>query len=262
MLSIRGLSTGYGEMQVLRGVDIEVAAGEFVGLVGPNGCGKTTLLKAATGLLPWRSGGVSIGGSQVAGVSAKDLARKVAVVPQEPLLPAGFTALEVVLMGRTPHLGFFAQEGPADYEKAREALARVDATALAERPVDALSGGERKKVVIARALAQEAPLLLLDEPTSNLDLPHQIATAELLQRLSRQEGAAVLAAIHDLTLASLFCDRLVLMASGQVVADGAPAAVLNPENLRRAYGFEPALLRLEDGRGPVVLPLTPDIADA
>jgi iron complex transport system ATP-binding protein len=255
MLSIRGLSVGYGTRMVLSEIDLDVSAGEIVGLVGPNGCGKTTLLKAVTRVVPWQAGSVTIAGRPVEGTAAKDLARKVAVVPQEPLLPAGFSALEVVLMGRTPHLGFFEHEGPRDYERSRDALALTGAMELADRCVDELSGGERQNVIIARALAQEAPLLLLDEPTANLDLANQVSVASLLRRLSRDGGVAVLAAVHDLSLASLYCDRIALMAEGCILASGAPRKVLTRANLKRAYGIDPLILNLDALEGPLVLPL-------
>ena len=178
-----------------------------------------------------------------------------AVVPQGARLPAGYTVREVVLMGRTAHLGFLQQEGAADLAKVDEALALVDAARLADRLVDELSGGERQNAVIARALAQETPLLLLDEPTANLDLGHQIAVATLMRRLARERGLAVLAAVHDLTLAALYCDRLVLMRDGVVLASGPPAEVLTRENVIAAYGVDAAIAPLEGLGAPVVLPL-------
>ena len=258
MLSIRGLHVAYGQREVLRGVDLDVAAGEVVGLVGPNGGGKTTLLKAVTRVVP-SSGQVLIGGDDLVALSARDLARRVAVVPQDPTLPVGFTALEVVVMGRTPHLRFLEQETAADMRKAEEALAMLGAQTLADRRVDELSGGERQNVVIARALVQEASLLLLDEPTANLDIGHQAGIARLLRRFAAERGAGVLAALHDLTLASLYCERLVLIAAGEVVAEGVPADVLTVENVRRAYGAEVMVLRPEGLRGPVIVPHQPEL---
>ena len=274
MLRVAGLRVAYGQREVLTGVDLTVGTGEVVGLVGPNGCGKTTLLRAITRVVPWVSGEVEIGGPSassghgpstssgrgraVSALSTRELARLVAVVPQSPVLPVGYTAEEVVLMGRTPHLGFLAQEGPRDYERAREALARVGAEDLASRRVDELSGGERQSVVLARALAQDAPVLLLDEPTANLDIGHQIRVARLVRELAKTEGLAVLAAVHDLTLASLYCDRLALMAGGRVVATGLPADVLNADNLRAAYGVDATILRVDRPATPIVLPLAID----
>jgi iron complex transport system ATP-binding protein len=254
MLSVRNLHVAYGQNKVLRGVDLDVAPGEVVGLVGPNGGGKTTLLKALTRVVPSR-GDVLIGGDSVQWLTARELARRVAVVPQNPTLPMGFLAHEVVVMGRTPHLGFFEQESPLDHRKAMEALTLLGAQSLENRPVDELSGGERQNVVIARALAQETPLLLLDEPTANLDIGHQIAIARLLRRLAGERGVAVLAALHDLTLASLYCDSLALIVDGNVLARGSPDEVLTAENVRRAYGAEVVVMRVEGLSSPIVLPI-------
>jgi iron complex transport system ATP-binding protein len=254
MLEVRDLSVSYGSRPVLRGLSLRVAAGEVVGLVGPNGSGKTTLLRAVTRVLPWQAGDVLIGETSAAALSRQELARLVAVVPQGPRLPAGYTALDVVLMGRTPRLSFLQQEGPRDLAAARTALERVGAAALAARSVDELSGGERQAVVLARALAQEAPVLLLDEPTANLDIGHQVAVGRLVRRLAAESGLAVLAALHDLTLASLYGDRLALLHEGVLIAEGGPAAVLTPENLRRAYGVGARVLRDSGLPGVVVLP--------
>ncbi|HEU0075849.1 MAG TPA: ABC transporter ATP-binding protein [Dehalococcoidia bacterium] len=258
MLEIRGLRVAYGEREALRGVDLDVAAGEVVGLVGPNGGGKSTLLKAVTRGVALKAGEVLLGGEDVTRLSAREIARQVAVVPQSPALPVGFLAREIVVMGRTPYLRFLEQEGLADYEKADASLASLGAEALGLRRVEELSGGERQNVVLARALAQETPLLLLDEPTANLDIGHQVVIAKLLRRLAAEHGVGVLAALHDLTLASLYCDRLVLLAAGSVVAEGAAVDVLTRDNLRLAYGADVAVLRPEGLAGPVVLPLEPD----
>ncbi len=255
MLAVRCLRVAYGEREALRGVDLEVGAGEVVGLVGPNGGGKTTLLRAITRSVALQAGEVRIDGQAAAHLSARDLARKIAVVPQNPTLPVGFLAREIVVMGRTPYLRFLDQEGPADYRKADDALNVLGAGDLAYRRVEELSGGERQNVVLARALAQDTPALLLDEPTANLDIGHQVLIAKLLRRLAHDEGVAVLAALHDLTLASLYCDRLVLLAAGSVVAEGTPAEVLTRDNLRHAYGAEVIVLQLEGIAGPLVLPL-------
>lgn len=255
MLSLRGVRVVYGQRQALRGVDLDVAAGEVVGLVGPNGGGKTTLLKSITRGVPLRSGEIHIAGADVQGLTARDLARLVAVVPQNPTLPAGFLAREIVVMGRTAYLRFLEHEGAGDYAKADAALTALGCGELAYRRVDELSGGERQNVVLARALAQETPLILLDEPTANLDIGHQIVIAQLLRRLAGDRGVAVLAALHDLTLASLYCDRIVLLAGGSMIAGGPPPEVLSGDNLRRAYGADVLILRPEGLAGPLVLPL-------
>ena len=254
MLSVRGLRVSYGHREVLRGIDRDVAVGEVVGLVGPNGGGKTTLMRAISRVVPF-TGDALVGGDDVASLQPRELARRVAVVPQDPTLPVGFTVLEVVVMGRTPHLRFLEQETADDLRKAETALTMVGAQGLADRRVDELSGGERQNVVIARALVQESPLLLLDEPTANLDIGHQAGIMRLLRRLATERGTGVLAALHDLTLASLYCDRLVLLASGELIAEGTPAEVLTTENVRRAYGSKVVILQPQGMPGPVVLPI-------
>jgi iron complex transport system ATP-binding protein len=261
MINVRGLRVAYGERMALRDVDLSVGAGEVVGLVGPNGGGKTTLLKTITRGVALQAGKVLIDGEDASRLRPREVARKVAVVPQNPTLPVGFLAREIVVMGRTPYLGFFDQEGPEDYRKADESLEMLGASELAGRRVEELSGGERQNVVLARALAQETPALLLDEPTANLDIGHQVLIAKLLRRLAHERGVAVLAALHDLTLASLYCDRLVLLARGSVVAAGCVEDVLTRDNLRRAYGTDVMVLRHDGIGGPLVLPVDVSAAD-
>jgi len=176
------------------------------------------------------------------------------VVPQNPYLPEAFTAWDLVLMGRTPHLGLLQSEGERDMAIARRAMEVTDTWPLAPRPLGELSGGERQRVVIARALAQGAPLMLLDEPTAHLDLGHQVAIWQLLSRLCRQEGLAILAAVHDLMVAPQFCHRLILLHQGEVVAQGAPEAVLRPELLGPVYGLPLRVLAHPAGGRPIVLP--------
>ena len=257
MLSVQGLRVSYGNRPVLRGVDLDVQRGEVVALIGPNGCGKTTLLRAITKLVPAQSGTVHIDGEPVEALPSREMARRVAVVSQGAQLPVGYTVREIALMGRTAHLGFLQQEGLLDLAKIDAALALVDAAHLADRLVDELSGGERQNAIIARALAQEAPLLLLDEPTANLDLGHQIGVATLMRRLASERGLAILAAIHDLTLAALYADRLVLMREGTVLASGRAADVLNPANISAAYGVNAMLAPIEGLDAPIVLPVDP-----
>ena len=220
----------------LRGVSLSVAPGEVVGLVGPNGSGKTTLIRAVTGVLRPVSGEVRLLGDDSAALSSRDRALRAAVVPQEPLLPDAFTALEIVLMGRTPHLTLLQNEDAGDVAAAERAMRATATWEFADRPAGELSGGERQRVVVARALAQEAPLLLLDEPTAHLDLGHQAGVLELMRRLCREERRGVLAVVHDLTLAAQYCDRLVLISSGEVVAQGTAAEVLRKDVLRAVYG--------------------------
>jgi iron complex transport system ATP-binding protein len=256
MLRIASLRVSYGRRDAIDGVDLDVRAGEFVALVGPNGCGKTTLIKAASRVVPWAGGEILAGETSLRGLGARDIARLVAVVPQGPSLPAGYTASEVVLMGRTAHLGFLDQEGPDDLRVVAASLSRVGAAHLADRPVDELSGGERQGVLLARALAQDAPVLLLDEPTANLDIGHQVSVARLIRELAAS-GLAVLAAIHDLTLASLYADRIALMSAGRLLAVGPPEAVLTDGAIESAYGTR-VTLREGAGSRPIVLPVPAD----
>ena len=254
MLSVRDLWAGYPGREVLRGVDLAVAAGEIVALAGPNGCGKTTLLRAITGVVRPERGDVQLAGADVSSFSTRERARQVAVVPQAALLPAGFSALEQVLLGRTPYLGPFSSEGAGDLAAVRQAMQATDCWSLAERPIEELSGGERQRVVLARALAQETPVLLLDEPTSHLDLSHQVRTFQLVAHLGRERGLAVLAAVHDLTLASLFADRVAFMEDGRIAVEGRPDDVLRPEIIERVYGSPVVVLRHPTNGRPVVLP--------
>lgn len=257
--SVRGLVAGYGpagrgKAPVLRGVNLNVAAGELVTLVGPNGSGKTTLIRALTGGLRAWSGEVRLRGDDVTTLRPMEIARRAAVVEQDPALPDGFTALEVVLMGRTPHLGLLQSEGAADAEAARRAMMATSVWALATRPVGSLSGGERRRVVLARALAQETPVLLLDEPTAHLDIGHQAAVLGLVRSLCRREGKAALAVVHDLTLAAQYGDRLVLMAAGQIVAEGSAEEVLRPELVGEVYGLRVHIFAHPATGKPVVAP--------
>lgn len=236
-LEVRGLTVAYGERVVLREVSLTVVAGEMLGLVGPNGAGKTTLIRAVTKAVRPLAGELLVCGDAVSALSQRELARRVAVVPQDPVLPEGFTAFAAVLMGRTPHLRLLQNEGPRDVEAARNAMLVTDTYELADRPVSQLSGGERQRVVVARALAQHTPILLLDEPTAHLDIGHQAAVLDLMYSLCRTENKAVLAVVHDLTLAAQYCDRLVMLGGGgKVVARGSASDILRPASLAEVYG--------------------------
>ena len=210
-LELNNVTLAYGERVILRDVSFGVAKGELVGLVGPNGSGKSTLIKGITRLLPLKTGHILIDGRDIAHMKREELARKVAVVPQAANLPELFTSFEVVLMGRTPHLKFLQQEGKRDRKIAWQAMQKTQTDHLCDRRVGQLSGGERQRLTIARALTQEAEILLLDEPTSHLDLKYQVETLDLVKELCLEEGMVSLAALHDLNLAAQYCDRLVML---------------------------------------------------
>jgi iron complex transport system ATP-binding protein len=242
------------ELVALRDVSLTLQAGEVVGLVGPNGSGKTTLIRVVTGVVRPGAGRVLVDGGDITRLRQRELARLVAVVPQDPALPPAFNALSCVLMGRTPHLRLLQNEGANDLDAARRAMLATDTWRLADRLLGELSGGERQRVVVARALAQETAILLLDEPTAHLDLGHQAGVLDLMRDCARDDGKAVLAVVHDLTLAARYCDRLVMLRAGSVVASGAPADVLTPQILRDVYGVVVDVFPHPVSGRPVVAP--------
>lgn len=237
MLRIENLSVNYGPRRALDGVSLEVQSGEVVALIGPNGAGKSTLIRAVSGVIPVRSGVVRADGNDLLALDPLRRARHVAVVPQAVALPPAFTVWETALLGRTPYLNFLGQLSAADEDLARRALERVAALDLAERRVGELSGGEGQRVLLARALCQSTPILLLDEPTAHLDLHHQMSLLELTRALAHDDGLAILFALHDLNLAARYADRVALLVEGRIRAVGKPAAVLRPELLSPAYGW-------------------------
>jgi iron complex transport system ATP-binding protein len=220
---------------VLRDVVLEVDRGDLVGVLGPNGSGKTTLLRLLGGVLAPASGSVTLDGRPLAEWSRREIARRVAFVPQETTAPFDFTVLDIVLMGRFPHLGAFALEGPEDLAIARRALEATGTASFEDRGFSTLSGGEKQRVVIAGALAQAPALLLLDEPTASLDLGHQIEVQMLLRRLNADSGVTMVLSTHDLNLAAALCRRLVLLKDGQVLAAGPTEEVLTPDSVRELY---------------------------
>lgn len=223
---------------IVDGADLTVAPGELVGLIGPNGAGKSTLLRAMLGLTPRVSGSVTLNGADFSAMPARERARAIAFLPQDRRVEWRLNAHDVVMLGRYPHQAGFGGATVADREAVARAIAAVEGEALLDRPVAVLSGGERTRILLARALAVEAPILLADEPIAALDPYHQLHVMEILQARARA-GAGVLAVIHDLALAARFMGRLVLMDAGRVLASGVPAAVLTPENLATAYRIRP-----------------------
>ncbi len=245
-LEVFSVTCTYGIMVALDGVSLSVESGEMVGVLGPNGSGKTTLLRAITGAVRPARGKVTIDGRDVREMGARAVARKAAVVPQNGHIPFSFSVRDIVLMGRAPHLGRFSSEGPRDVEAATRAMEAAEVLHLASRPVTELSYGERQRVMVARALAQEPRLLLLDEPTSHLDPRHQVGIMDLVWSRCRKDGLAALAVLHDVNLASQYCDTIVMLSEGRRVAAGPPEEVITSEWVERVYG-----VRAVVGRHPV-----------
>jgi cobalamin transport system ATP-binding protein len=251
MLSIDRVTVRYGASVAVCAVSESAAEGEWVGLIGANGTGKSSLLRAAAQLLPY-DGAVRVGDETMGRLSPRRRARLLAYVPQQPELPAGMSAIDYTLLGRTPHIGYFGVESAQDRRICGEVLERIGIARLTDRQLSTLSGGELQRVVLARALAQEAPVLLLDEPTSALDLGRRVDALELVDELRRERGLTVLSAMHDLTLAAQFADRLVLMSEGRVVATGAPADVLDEQLLSLCFGGRVRVITDDDGQLLVV----------
>ncbi|WP_428263890.1 heme ABC transporter ATP-binding protein [Haliangium sp.] len=235
VLEAEALRFSYGERPTLDDVSLQVSPGEVVGLIGPNGSGKSTIIKILSGVLSGYQGQVRMAGRDLSELSRREVARTLAVVPQETSFSLPFTVLEIVLLGRHPHLGTLAFEAASDLELARQALDRCGALSLAERSIHELSSGERQRVVFARALAQEPRVLLLDEPASFLDIRHQIELYELVRALAEERAASILLVVHDLNLAAEYCDRVYLLQRGRVEAAGATTEVFTYANLSRVF---------------------------
>ncbi len=265
MLEARGLRLAYGRRTVVEGIDLAVRPGECVVLAGPNGSGKSTLLRAFARLLRPTGGAVLLDGRSLAEWPPRTLARRLAVLPQEPQSPGDLTVEQLVSLGRHPHQTFLGLPSAADHAAVQEALACTRLTELAERPVQALSGGERQQVWIALTLAQEPEILLLDEPTAFLDMAHGLTVLDLVRRLNHERGLTVMMALHDLSQAARFADRIVLLRHGRIVADGPPGSVLTPDRIGAVFDVEAEIVRTPEGL-PVVVPLrviaTPDAIGA
>ena len=252
-VAAEGITAGYGGRDALRDVSLVVRPGEVVGLIGPNGSGKTSLLRVCSRALPPRDGTVRLMGRDPYTLRPREAARLVAVVPQElsPAFP--FTVRETVLLGRAPYLSPWGSGTEEDWARARRAMDLADVADLADRSLDELSGGERQRAVIAQALAQYAPVVLMDEPTTHLDLGHVVDALTLVGSLARSEGKAVLVVFHDLNLAAACCDRLYALSAGRVVAAGTPGEVLTREFLAEVYGIEAEVFPHSVTRRPTVV---------
>ena len=237
-LEMRNVTLGYDHHPVLEDITFKASPGEVVGLIGPNGSGKSTIIRALSHLIHQKAGKITVGGRDINKIPRRELACLVGVVPQLPLLPSAFTAFEIVLMGRNPHLGLFESESKRDWDMARQAMARTSTEPLANRHVNELSGGEIQCLLIARVLVQETEAILMDEPTANLDIGRQVDILDLIKNLCRENNLTVLAAIHDLNLAAQYCDRLILIHNGRIHARGTPAEVITNANIKQVYGAE------------------------
>ena len=251
-LIVKDVVVERGRRRIVDRVDLRVESGQWVAVVGPNGAGKSTLLHAVAGTVRPDAGRIELFGHDAAHMRVRERARIVALVPQTPIIPLGAVVIDYVLLGRTPHLPFLGSESRSDVERAEQALDLLDVHGLAQRRVETLSGGERQRVLLARALLQDASVLLLDEPTTALDVGHQQDVLELVDRLRRERALTVVTALHDLTLAGFYADELVLLDQGRVVERGPATQVLTPELLERHFGARVEVLEGNDG--PVVVP--------
>ncbi len=254
MLDLRSLTVAYNGEDILKDVSLHITKGEILAVIGPNGAGKSTLVRTVSGVIPPKRGQVWVDGINMVSVTPIQRARYLAVVPQARQLPAAFTVRQTVLLGRTPYLGWLGRTSRADEAQVDRALEHTRLTGLAERRVGELSGGEQQRVLLARALAQDTPVLLLDEPTTHLDLEHQSNFLNLLQTLVSQKGLAVLVVLHDLNLAGLYADRVALLVEGRVHSTGKPEAVLTSANLSAIYHVPVSVVSHPDYGTPLVLP--------
>jgi iron complex transport system ATP-binding protein len=254
MLEIHSLYVSYGDKVVLEDISLDVFKGEVVALIGPNGAGKTTLIRAASGILRPRAGQVYALGQDITHMPPHLRAARLAVVPQARQLPANFTVYETVLLGRTPYLGWMGKADRQDLRRVAWALERTETLALGNRLIGELSGGEQQRVLLARALAQDTPILLLDEPTAHLDLRHQSGLLNLVQGLAREQHLAVLMALHDLNLVALYSDRVVLLVDGRLRTAGTPDEVLTADHLVESYQVPLNITVHPEYGTPLILP--------
>ncbi len=252
-LRARSLGVAYGERLVLDGLDVDLPAGELTVIVGPNGCGKSTLLRALARMVPARSGVVELDGKPIGHYPTRQVARRLGLLPQSPVAPDGITVTDLVARGRYPHQGIFRQWSDTDAAAVDEAMSRAGVTHLADRQVSQLSGGQRQRVWIAMALAQQTPILLLDEPTTYLDVAHQVEVLRLTRSLQR-DGYTVVVVLHDLHLAFRYATQLLVMKDGQIVAQGDPCEIVTAELIEDVYGLPCRVLADPETGRPLVIP--------
>lgn len=248
MIETKNLSLTLGNKSILKDVCFNLKRGEFVGILGPNGSGKTSLLRVLGGIYPNYSGSATLHLIPTKNLKPKGLAKMIAVVPQEEHFPFSYSALEVVLMGRTPYVGFAGFDSAEDCEIARLAMQQTDCWSFATRLVDTLSGGEKQRLLIARALAQKTPFILLDEPSTHLDLAHQQSTFTLLRRLAREQNVGVACITHEINLAHQYCDRIYLIKEGHLLGGGSPESVLTVEKIKSVFGISSSMVKTPDGK--------------
>lgn len=255
-ITLKKLSFSYNGVSVISDINIQFDDQEIVSIVGPNGAGKTTLLKLIGGLLTPSQGTISALGRRIETLNSKDKARLISIVPQNPRLPEKMKVVDFVLLGRNPHLALMEWEGENDLDKAIRSMKLTETYTLAKRELGQISGGELQRAMLAMAITQNSPIMLLDEPTSNLDLSHQGKVMDLIKSNHSQRGGATLIAIHDLTLAAQYADRMILISEGRIFADGTPEMVLTESNIEEAYGTKVTILPHPSGGSPVILPVS------
>ena len=255
-LSLSHVSFSYIDVPVLHDIDLAIERGEMVALLGPNGSGKTTLIKLLSGVLRPTEGEIHLDGSSLRRLKRREVAQRVAVVPQQFHMPFAFTLREVVLLGRTPFLKAFSNEEERDYKAVQRSMELIGVTELGQRFFNELSGGERQKGILAMALVQEPKLLLLDEPTAHLDINHQVEILDLVKGLNREQGITVIGAMHDLNLAALYFDRLILLKEGRILADGPPSDVLTEGTIKEVFAASVQVIQHPSMKAPHIL-ITP-----
>ncbi|HSV86271.1 MAG TPA: ABC transporter ATP-binding protein [Levilinea sp.] len=254
MLQVNSISVSYGKRRILSEVSLSLTAGQMLALIGPNGAGKSTFIRALAGIVPLDAGQTLVNGQDISHLDTFERARLMAFVPQALQLPPAFTAWETVLLGRTPHLNWLGQSSARDEAITRRAMERTNTLELAERRAGELSGGEQQRLLLARALAQETPILIMDEPTAHLDLQYQVSLLDQVRTLARQDSKAVLIAMHDLNLVSRYADCVALLLDGRLQAHGSPAQVLTSALLSRAYKIPLQVLPVDSSGAAFIAP--------